>query len=333
MKHMFAKAAAAGSVLALALTGCGGGSPSASTAESSGSGSSSSSGDGSLTQLTVGVIPIAPSAAVQLGINEGIFEKHGLDIELETGQGGAAMLPAVSSGGMDIAVGNPLSVILAHTKGLDIGILTGYTHANKQGQDVTGVVTAADSGIESAADLEGKTVSVNTLNGQGDVTIKEAVAQDGGDPSKVQFVEVAFPDAQAQVENGNIDAAWMAEPFLTKALESGMEVATYNYQETIPGLSTMVTFSSKKFVEGNPETAEAWRAAVGEALDYAQQNPDEVRAILPEFLKMNEKLAKDLPLENHSAKVDRQMLQQLTDLMVKYGVVDKEPNMDEVIFD
>lgn len=329
MKHMFAKAAAAGSILALALTGCGGGSPSGTAGESSGS---AGSGEGSLTQLTVGVIPIAPSAAVQLGINEGIFEKHGLDIELETGQGGAAMLPAVSSGGMDIAVGNPLSVILANTKGLDIGILTGYTHANKTGQDITGVVTAADSGIDSAADLEGKTVSVNTLNGQGDVTIKEAVAQDGGDPSKVEFVEVAFPDAQSQVENGNVDAAWMAEPFLTKALESGMEVATYNYQETIPGLSTMVTFSSKKFVENNPETADAWRSAVGEALDYAQQNPDEVRAILPEFLKMNEKLAKDLPLENHSAKVDQQMLQQLTDLMVKYGVVQKEPDLDQIIF-
>lgn len=327
MKHVFAKAAAAGSVLALALTGCGAGSPSGTGGESG-----DAAGDVSLTPVTVGVIPIAPSAAVQLGINEGIFEKHGLDIELETGQGGAAMLPAVSSGGLDIAVGNPLSVILAQTKGLDIGIVSGYTHANKEGQDITGVVAAADSGIDSAADLEGKTVSVNTLNGQGDVTIKEAIAQDGGDPSKVEFVEVAFPDAQAQVANGNIDAAWMAEPFLTKALEAGMEVATYNYQETIPGLSTMVTFSSARFAEENPETVDAWRAAVAESLDHAQENPDEVRAILPEFLKMNEELAKDLPLENHSAEIDRDMLQQLSDLMVKYGVVEQEPNLDEIIF-
>ncbi|WP_026818616.1 ABC transporter substrate-binding protein [Arthrobacter castelli] len=334
MKHMFAKAAAAGSVLALALTGCGGGSPSA-TGESSGStGSSGSggSGEGSLTKLTVGVIPIAPSAAVQLGINEGIFKEHGLDISLDTAQGGAAMLPAVSTGDLDVGVGNPLSVILANAQGLNMDIVTGYTNSKSEGDDITGVIADADDNIDSWADLEGKTVAVNTLNGQGDLTIMEAVAQDGGDPQAVNFVEFAFSDMPGQLEAGNIDAAWFPEPFLTQlANKQGMELVGYNYQDTIPGLSTMVTFSSQKFAEGNPEVMKQYRAAMTEVLEFAEQNPDRVREVMTEFLNMPEKTASNLRLEKFDAEVKRDKLQALVGLMQKYGVVEGEIKLDGII--
>src|SRR6476620_3690591 len=99
--------AAVGVAAALLLTGCGAGSPSGSASNSSAAG-----GDG-VRNISVGVISIAPSAAVQLGIDEGIFAKHKLKVELQSGQGGAAMLPAVSTGTMNFSVGNPLSVLLA----------------------------------------------------------------------------------------------------------------------------------------------------------------------------------------------------------------------------
>ncbi|HET8926852.1 MAG TPA: ABC transporter substrate-binding protein, partial [Microbacterium sp.] len=80
-----------------------------------------------LTKVTVGLLPIAPAAAVQLGIDEGIFEKHGLEIAVETGQGGAALLPAVSSGTIEFAVGNPQSVLVAASQGLPMNIIAGYS--------------------------------------------------------------------------------------------------------------------------------------------------------------------------------------------------------------
>src|SRR5699024_11706645 len=56
------------------------------------------------------------------------------------------------------------------------------------------VVSGAGSDITGPADLAGKKVAVNSLGAAGDLTIMAAVEQDGGDPSTIEFVEVAFPD-------------------------------------------------------------------------------------------------------------------------------------------
>jgi len=319
MKHVLARAAAVGSVLALSLTACGG------SGDTGG-------GDGELRPLTIGIIPIAPSAAMQLGVDEGIFERHGLDVTLETAQGGAAMLPAVSGGSMNIGVGNPLSVILAKDQGLEMQILSGYSSSLPEGEDITGVAANKDAGIGSWADLAGKTVAVNTVNGQGDLTIKEAVSRAGGDPDAVNFVEMPFQDMPAQLDRGEIDAAWVPEPFLTQLVGGeSTELVGYNYQETVPGLDTMVTFSSQKFVEENPEVVEDYEAAVAEALEFAQQNPERVQETIVSLLNMPEEVAGELRLEEFDAETDREELEQLSELMVKYGVVENEPDLDEII--
>lgn len=321
MKHPFARAAAVGTVLTFALTACGGG------------GTTGGGGDGEeLQPLTIGVIPIAPSAPVQLALDEGIFEKHGLDVTIETAQGGAAMLPAVSGGSMDIGVGNPLSVILAKDQGLDMKILSGYSSSMAEGEDITGVAANQDAGIASWADLAGKRVAVNTINGQGDLTIKEAVSKAGGDPDAVNFVEMPFQDMPAQLERGEIDAAWVPEPFLTQLI-NGEQTALvgYNYQDTVPGLDTMVTFSSTAFTEENPEVLENYDAAIEEALQFAQENPDRVRETIVSFLNMPEEVATDLRLEEFDAEVDRDELETLAELMLKYDVIETEANLDEIV--
>lgn len=327
MKYRNAKAAAVGAALAFALTACGGGSPSG-----GGDTADDSSNGAELQPLTIGIIPIAPSAAVQVGVEEGIFEEHGLDVTLETAQGGAAMLPAVSAGSLDVGVGNPLSVILANGQGLEMDILTGYTNSMAEGEDITGVVANADAGIESWADLEGKKVAVNTLNGQGDLTIMEAVAQDGGDPEKVNFVEFAFSDMPGQLSQGNIDAAWVPEPFLTQLTQGeGTELVGFNYQDTIPGLSTMITFGSQSFVEEDPELMEKYRAAMAEALEFSEANPERVREVLVNFLDMPEEVAQNLKLEEFNPEIQREALSDLMGLMEKYGVIEGGLNLDDIV--
>lgn len=329
MKHSFARAAAVGTVLTFTLAACGGGDG------GTGGGEETTAGGGGseeLQPLTIGVIPIAPSAPVQLALDEGIFEEYGLDVTLETAQGGAAMLPAVSGGSMDIGVGNPLSVILAQDQGLEMRILSGYSSSMPEGEDITGVAANSDAGIGSWADLAGKRVAVNTINGQGDLTIKEAVSQAGGDPEAVEFVEMPFQDMPAQLERGEIDAAWVPEPFLTQLINGEQtELVGYNYQDTVPGLDTMVTFSSAAFVEENPEVLENYEAAIAEALQFAQENPDSVRETLVSFLNMPEEVATELRLEEFDAEVDREELETLAELMQKYEVIENEANLDDII--
>ncbi len=311
-------ALAVGAVAALVLSGCSSG---------DGGGGGGGESDAGTTAVTVGVLPIVPSAALQLGIDEGIFEQHGFDVSLESGQGGAALLPAVMSQEMDFAISNPLSVMLAQEQGLDVQLITGYSHSKAEGDDVTSVWTAPDSGIESPADLAGKTVAVNTLKTMGEVSIREIVAQDGGDPASVEFVEMGFPDMPAALDGGNVDAVWVPEPFQTQLADGGNTLVSYNYQDVMPGVMTMGVITSGALAESDPEKVAEFTAAVDEVTAFAQEHPDELSEALAGFLEMDPAVAEALVMEDFRADIDADAMQTLADLSLEDDILTEPLDM------
>ncbi|NDK31908.1 ABC transporter substrate-binding protein [Nesterenkonia haasae] len=318
----------------LALSACGEGSPAEDADTDTENDADAAGENGDLTEINVGVLPIAPSGAIYYGIENGIFEEHGLDVELTTSSGGAAMLPAVNTQQLEFGIGNPNSVLNANDQGLEMQIITGYSNSMAEGDDIAGVVTTADSGIESWEDLEGQTVSINALQTQGDLTIMEAVEQAGGDPDAVNFSEMPFPDMEAQLEQGNTDAIWVPEPFLSNSLSSDEnQLVGYSFQDSIPGMPTMVSFSSAEYVEENPEIAQAFSDAMTEALQAAEDDSDGVRALLPEFIDLPEEAAENLPLEEFDAEIRTEQLEEAGELMVKFGFINDVPDPASLYFE
>ncbi|GGE63273.1 ABC transporter substrate-binding protein [Nesterenkonia cremea] len=306
--------------LALTLTACGG--------------DGDAADDGELTDISLGVLNIAPSAAVQYGLDEGIFEEHGFNVEIVEGQGAGAMLPAVQTGDMDFAVGNALSVLTAVDQGLEMRLLTGYSHSYAEGDDINGVVVRSEDDIEGWSDLDGLDVAVNVLNGQGDLTIMEAVSQDGGDPNSLGLTEIDFPEMTAQLERGNVDAIWLPEPFLSQTLaDDEFELLGHPNQEVIPGLPTMHSFTSAQYAEQNPELTEQFQEAMDEALTAAEEDPEGTAQALATFLDMDEDVAADVRLEEFDADPRVEQLDTMVELMVEYDFIDEPVNLDEVVLD
>ncbi|HZB18776.1 MAG TPA: ABC transporter substrate-binding protein [Blastococcus sp.] len=311
----------------LALAACGGDDDGGSTdAASSGEG-------GEVREVTVGMLPILPTAALYAGIEEGFFEDRGIEVTVETGQGGAALLPAVMAGQIDFATSNPVSLLQARGEELDVRVIAHWTSALSEGeQDINGVVAAAGSGIESAADLAGKTVAVNTLNGMGGLTIREAVRQDGGDPDAVEFVELPFPDMPAALSGGNVDAVWVPEPFLSSLQAAGNVVATYSSMESVPGHPTQLFFTSPQLLASDPELVEDFTAAVEETLEFADENPDAVKAQVAQVLpQLPPEATENVLLEEFGTDLRRDQLEQLGQLMVEDGLLEEDADVDGLL--
>jgi NitT/TauT family transport system substrate-binding protein len=302
----------------LALAACGGD-------DDGGSTDAASSGEsGEVREVTVGMLPILPTAALYAGIEEGFFEDRGIEVTVETGQGGAALLPAVMAGQIDFATSNPVSLLQARGEELDVRVIAHWTSALSEGdQDINGVVAAAGSGIESAADLAGKTVAVNTLNGMGGLTIREAVRQDGGDPDAVEFVELPFPDMPAALSGGNVDAVWVPEPFLSSLQAAGNVVATYSSMESVPGHPTQLFFTSPQLLASDPELVEDFTAAVEDTLEFADENPDAVKAQIAKVLpQLPPEATENVLLEEFGTDLRRDQLEELGQLMVEDGLLE-----------
>lgn len=321
---------AATAVLTLSLTACGGGSPAGeapATATSDDAGTA-----GGVQKVTVGVMPLVDLAPLHVGIEQGIFADHGLELELQSAQGGAAIIPAVTSGQTDFGFSNPTSLLIAASQGLDIKVIApGGSSTGDEATDYGATVVLPDSGIETAADLEGHTVAVNTLNNISDSTVKEAVRQAGGDPSAVEFVEMPFPNMVAAVEQGTVDSAFLVEPFLTSGLGESMRPVFWNWMEVSPDLMASAYFTTGATAEDKPELVAAFQDAMAESAAYAQEHPEETRSILTDYTSIPPEVATELRLPRWIDEVNVESLERLIEISTKDGLLQGDLAVDDIV--
>ncbi len=318
MRHRTRRALATGAFTlsaALLLAACSGGGD----ADSGGEGPEG--GDLTPVKLQLQWLPQAQFAGYFAAIDQGFFEEEGLDVTLELAQGGAAIVPAVMSGDYQFGFSNVTSLLLASQEDLPLKLVApGNLTTGKPGEDFAAVVAAPASGIESAADLAGKTVAVNTLNNIGDTTVRKVVDDAGGDPSAVEFVEMAFPDMPAAVTEGQVDAAWIVEPHLTRALQAGAEAVAWNFAETDPDLLIAAYFTSEQQIAQDAETVEAFTTALERSLEYAEENPDETRAILDAYTEIDPAVKEAMVMPRFTSELEESHVQLLADLGLEYGM-------------
>ncbi|HRO29851.1 MULTISPECIES: ABC transporter substrate-binding protein [Micrococcaceae] len=327
--------AAVGAAALLALTACGSGSPSgggATTgAATEGSGSESAAA-GDLKQVEVGVIPIVDVAPIYLGVEEGIFEKHGLDVTLTLAQGGAAIVPAVQSGQMDFGFSNVTSLAIGRAQGLPLKLVaTGPQTTGDSEDDFAAVMVPEDSDVKTAADLDDKRIAVNTLNNINDTVISEGIRQDGGNAETIEYVEMAFPDMVGQLEAGNVDAIGAVEPFVTIAEAAGARRIFAQYADPIPDLSVAGYFTTDQMIEQDPELVDAFVTAMKESQQYATDNPDAAKAILPEYTSLEADVIEQLTMPRFPQEHDIESLQKVIDLSVEGGLIDEAPSVEDLV--
>ncbi|WP_445153606.1 ABC transporter substrate-binding protein [Arthrobacter sp. Hor0625] len=326
MKRRIITVLAAASVLA--LSACGSGSPSS----TGGSASGGAAGGGDLTKVSVGVIPIVDCAPIYLGSKQGFFKDEGIQLDIQTATGGAAIVPGVVSGSFDFAFSNLISVMVAKDKGLDLKfVANGASTTGEKGKDIGGVVVPAGSSISSAKDLAGKTVSVNNLSNIGDTTVKSVIEKAGGDPASVKFVEVAFPDAPAALANKQVDAAWILEPFLSKAVADGGKIVSSNFVDMSPELDIAGYFTKADTIKNKAELTQKFTRAMNKSLEYAQTHPQEVRDIVGTYTKIDEATRAKMVLPRYRVEFNKDAFKTLGDAAAKYGTLSKAPNAGDLL--
>src|SRR5688572_17148569 len=269
-----------------------------------------SSTPGQPDQVKAGVIAIVDVAPIYLGKQKGFFSKRNIELTLETAQGGSAIVPGVVSQQYQFGFSNVVSLMLAQSRDVPIKVVANGNNATGDPKADFGGVVVKDPAITSPRMLEGKKVATNTLKNIVDTTVKELVKKDGGDPAKVNFVELAFPDMAAQLDAGNVDAIFVVEPFLTAAKAKGWKVIG-TYADVDPDLCVALYFTSKELIGKSPDLVKRFTDAMNESLAYADSHPDEVRAMLGTYTQITEPVRKALTLPKWPADVNRDAVNKL----------------------
>jgi NitT/TauT family transport system substrate-binding protein len=282
----------------------------------------SSGGSGPETKsLTIGVLPVVDAAPVYLAVKQGYFQAEGLDVKFQSFQGGAAIVPAMVAGSVQVSFSNWVSLFLAKSRGIDLTVVADGDRA-KSG--FSGVFTLPDSPIKSPADLAGKKVAVNTLANIGDVAISAVLKDKGVDPKSVKFVEIPFPEMGATLQRGQVDAIWVVEPY-TSAVKGTLKAKSVidpfsgpTDQLPVGGYAVM-----RQFAEKNPRTVAAFQRALAKAVADAGDSA-KVAEVLPTYTKITADAAGKLTLPEYVADLDASKLQRVADLMQEQGKVSQK---------
>jgi NitT/TauT family transport system substrate-binding protein len=310
-------------VLVLLAAGCG---------DDGGGGGGGGGGEQEAVTLKVGVIPIADVAPLYLGMDKGFFEDEGLTIEPKLAEGGAAIVPSVVSGDYQIGFSNTTSLIIAASKNLPVQIISQGVLGGTGPDDAwDGVIVPKGSDIKDIAGLEGKTVAVNTLNNVSQVVVNTALKEAGADYTKVKYVEVPFPDMNAALESGRVDAAFQVEPGYSGGLAAGSKNISNAYEEMAPNYTVATYFASKQYIAESRDVVDRFTRAMQKSLEYASAHDDEVRAIVGTYTEIPQAVLDKMNLPTWKSDLNRPTIEQTSAAAKEYGFIEEEPSLDDLI--
>ncbi|WP_181019735.1 ABC transporter substrate-binding protein [Nonomuraea typhae] len=270
--------------------------------------------------IKVGALPIPDAAALYIAQAKGLFKAEGLTVEPVTIQGGAAALPQVKSGALDISHTNYVSTFLAASRGEKIKVV-GDLYGAAPG--TFNLMVTKDSPLKSAADLRGKTILVNGLNSVGALAIAATLKGVGVNATEVKFVEKPFPDMANALAAGQADAGWLTEPFITTT-QPGLRVLADTMTGPTASLPIAAWMTTDEWVKENPRTLAAFQRAIGKAQQMAAGDRKEVEAVVPTYSKIDKAAVSKITLGTFPTSLDAARVQRVADLMLEFGYL-KQP--------
>ncbi|MBP2640289.1 MAG: transporter substrate-binding protein [Firmicutes bacterium] len=204
----------------------------------------------------------------KLNLFEKEFGKDNIKVVFPEITEGPKMTEAMAAGSLDFsnALGGT-SAILAASNGVKLKVIGMYSRAPK-----AFTLMAKDPAIKTVADLKGKQVAgpKGTILHQ---LLLAAQAKEGLKADDVAFINMGIPPAMTAMLNGNVEAALIAGPAVSKAIEAGAHIVT-----TGEGLldATIVIAVREDFLAKYPDLVKRYLNVHTASLQYMKDHPEEI---------------------------------------------------------
>jgi len=272
-------------------------------------------------QLTIGMIPIAHFSTMYLAQQEGLFQREGLSIEMQIIQNAAAMVPSVINGQLAIGTGSGTPFLNAVSRNVPIRIAApACNNPAIPEQDTLAIVVAKNSDIKTVADLAGKTVAMNAIGSQPHIALEKMLIDQGADAADVDYAPMPMADAVAAIGQGRVDAAAVAEPFVTIAEQQGLRHLSAMYSLAFEGGGVeSVFYAAEEVITARQDEFDAFSRATIEANQMANEDPQLAQSILTKYLDMDPDIAAAMVMPEFATDTGTRTLEGISNVMVETG--------------
>jgi NitT/TauT family transport system substrate-binding protein len=250
-------------------------------------------------KVTIMYTATAAFASAFVAKDQGFFEKHGVDVTLQLNPNTSLVATAVASGSAEVGITTPTVAFQAVDNGIP---LQSFASTNVfPDPSAAGLVVSPTSGITGPKDLAGKKIGVPGIGGLLDVVMLEWVAVNGGDPSKINVVEISLPQTADVLKSGQVDGVAGVDPFLSRAVDLGVGKLVGDFMTVVPpGTVGGIFVTTKAWADAHKDAIRGMQDALDDALVYIKSNQDSARASLAKYTTLPPKVVAGLKWPNLS---------------------------------
>lgn len=261
------------------LAACDGGPPSAAPA------STAAAPTGVPVTVRLGYFPNVTHAAALVGIGRGMFQESlGPNVRLDTKtfNAGPALIEAMFAGEVDIAYIGPNPAINGYvkSKGDALRIVAGATSGG------AALLVRPEASITGPQDLAGKKLATPQLGNTQDVALRYYLQQNGLQTADkggtVQIVPTQNPDILRLFQQGQIDGAWVPEPWAARLILEGKGKVFVDERDLWPNGRFVTTniIASRKFLDAHSDIVTNFLKGHIDAITFLTSDPEQAKQIV-----------------------------------------------------
>src|SRR6185503_5861918 len=228
------------------------------------------------TKMTIatGVDPVF--SAYYVAQQAGLFKKHELDVRINTGPSGSAMVAFLVNGQIESAFGSEIAGVANHNLDPNVVVVAQATRLVRW-------IAVVGRNIDTLDQLKGKKVGIARGSG-GEVFWLAMIDKLKLNPADYTVVNVEAPEMVAALERGNIDAYAVWEPWVTRGLAAVKNTKILKDQENILEQGVYI-YMNKGWIQKNPAAGESFIRALVDATEIINKDRKRAAKDVSDFLK------------------------------------------------
>lgn len=291
------------------------------------------------TKLRVGYIPIAECAHLYVGLKNKYFEHEGIELDLQPMNGGAAILPALQNGDLDIGFSNVASLIV-----LDAGLadrapnsfvsLVGASYERPGYSNHALLIKKGSNLTVASLGKPGTRFALNTVRNIEELMLRRYLAAKQIHAPHLNIVPIGFPEMLPALDRGNVDVVSEVEPFIEPALRSGRySLLARQYLDVSPETIVATYAVTRQWYEKNRAIVRQFVRAFHKADEFIRSNDAETRQIIGSFTRIRTEDLSIIGMPAFEARAKKESLQDLVREMQKYGFIDRQIEVRNLVIE
>jgi NitT/TauT family transport system substrate-binding protein len=211
-----------------------------------------------------GITPL--HSIIWVANQEGLFKKHGLEVEYLTMNSGTLGVQTLLSNESQLLFSTGALAITANVQGADIAMITG-------GFNLFAFKVVGRPDIKSVQDLRGKKISISQFGSATDFAVQASLEKFGVDPKQVTVIQLGpSSNRLTALTNGSTEASLFTEPFATMAIKKHRMNLLLDMAEAGMSYPQSCLMIKRSYLEANRDKVTSFVKALVEGMFLANRD-------------------------------------------------------------